>query len=371
MRRGSLGAVVGLGGATIALAFATEHCAEPTQIVVDIRTDQALCGEIRNTGVVVTSPEKRDTEPLDVFEDRPGCETPPGDRIGTLVIAPSGAKDEEIGIRIVAGLDRPAEQCKAPWEGCIVQRRTLRFTPGVSKAITIILWRECVGKSCGPDAECTETGACVDPGDILPDGGTVKDAATSAPEASSPWEGGTYEDAAPDAPPIDAGVDAPLDPCTNCRYGAQCDPATRKCVVECGQGKTECEDPTKPPCGYGLDCQYKCSDQTSCNQGVRCETDGGCVFDCTAGGACSNVVCRGSTCEVNCKAYNACGAMDLNAGDSGVNCENNGSCSGDVVCAGGKCHLECRSNGGPNSSCPPKATCTAPTVCEPPERWQQ
>src|SRR5688572_7789361 len=102
-----VGAVLGAAATLVGLAIANANCASPTEISVDIRAESSLCTKVKSTGVAVSSPERLENEQLKVF-DGPGCETPPGDRFGTLTITPSGEKDDEIAFRVVAGVDRPA-----------------------------------------------------------------------------------------------------------------------------------------------------------------------------------------------------------------------------------------------------------------------
>src|SRR5687768_14379658 len=103
MSRARLGAFVGAIGAIIALAISSVDCKQPTEIVVDVRAEGVLCDRtqgIARTGIAVSTYSKIEGEPLKIFEG-PGCD-PPGDRIGTLTITPSGPEDEEVAFRIVA-----------------------------------------------------------------------------------------------------------------------------------------------------------------------------------------------------------------------------------------------------------------------------
>jgi hypothetical protein len=170
---GRLRRAAALGVATVAVVVVNVDCAEPTQIVVDIRTEAALCDAKRpvhivSTGVAVASPERLEETFLDQFEGE-GCDAQPYDRIGTLVITPSGEKDEEVSIRVVSGVDVSADRCPTDFKGCIVARRHLRFAPRTSKRIVVIMSPACIGKSCG-SLECDLNGACVPPDRIRDDG---------------------------------------------------------------------------------------------------------------------------------------------------------------------------------------------------------
>src|SRR5262245_3147631 len=122
MRRLRLGALIGMVGAAASLGVASGSCKEPTEIVVDVRTNG--CTGIRNTSIAVGRPDEIDQRPATIFSSL-GCLG--SDQIGTLAIQPSGAPDEEIAVKIVTGVRRYAEECKPPYEGCIVARRRIRF----------------------------------------------------------------------------------------------------------------------------------------------------------------------------------------------------------------------------------------------------
>ena len=135
MGRARLGAMIGVAFVGGVLALGLADCAEPTQIEIDVRTD--ACGVLKNAGIAVTSPERIDTAELTIFTpDRPdnqGCEEKPADRVGTLIIYPSGANDAEVGIRVVGGIGRSAQECKAGnYAGCVVARRIEKFVEGTT-----------------------------------------------------------------------------------------------------------------------------------------------------------------------------------------------------------------------------------------------
>ncbi len=84
-------------------------------------------------------------------------------QIGSLVIVPSGSKDDEIGLRVVAGIGQNPEDCAThQYNGCIVARRSLRFSPHSTIDIDITLTGDCRGVGCDTahtcvDGTCTET----------------------------------------------------------------------------------------------------------------------------------------------------------------------------------------------------------------------
>lgn len=345
MARARLGVILGALSAGAFLATGLADCADPTQIEIDVRTDG--CSVVRNTGIAVTSPERVDDADLTIFTPRTaGCEAKPEDRIGTLVIYPSGAKDAEVAVRIVTGVTRNAQDCaKGPYDGCIVARRVVRFVPGTSQKVIVIMSRACEGKDCGRGAECTQGGQCVT---VLPDGGT-SDAGVL--EAAAPDAG---RDAAGDGP-SDAGRDA----CVDCQGpGMTCTGGTT-CAIDCAQA--DCEDKTM--CAPGLDCSFACSGSEACS-GTRCVTNAGCSFACTSSSACKDIACSSDRCTVACNGGQACnGVIHLSGGDAGMTCTGGNSCNGaEAYCDAGRCALSCNEQGG-GANCPDPRKCAPGSTC--------
>lgn len=131
-------------------------CASPTQIVLHLHTDVPCTGE-RWKGVSVSV-----GKPDGSLEGKaPAVSTmqcnAAGD-IGTVVVTPSGSRDEEVGLRIVAGLDRIPEQCNEfGYTGCVVARRAVRFDRNSTLHVDVALARSCI------DFGCTEgNSTCID-----------------------------------------------------------------------------------------------------------------------------------------------------------------------------------------------------------------
>ncbi len=81
-------------------------------------------------------------------------------QVGTLVIVPSGSKDEQVGLRIVGGIGRAPEDCAAhAYQGCIVARRSVRFSPHDTLDLDVALTAECVGQGCDATHTCV-AGTC-------------------------------------------------------------------------------------------------------------------------------------------------------------------------------------------------------------------
>jgi hypothetical protein len=81
-------------------------------------------------------------------------------QVGSLVVVPSGSKDEEVGLRVVAGLDHRPEDCAAHhYQGCIVARRAVRFDTHNPLDLDIALTSDCVSIGCDATHTCVD-GTC-------------------------------------------------------------------------------------------------------------------------------------------------------------------------------------------------------------------
>jgi hypothetical protein len=93
-------------------------------------------------------------------------------QIGSLVVVPSGSKDDEVGLRVVAGLTYNPEECAShQYQGCIVARRAVRFDRHTALDLDLELTSDCVGFGCDATHSCVagtcsdiRTGAVVDAG---------------------------------------------------------------------------------------------------------------------------------------------------------------------------------------------------------------
>jgi hypothetical protein len=347
MARFRLGAFTGILVAGAAIALTSANCAAPTQIIVDVRTDRPLCESI-HVGVAITKPDDVDKEPLAIYEEN--CQVGTDD-IGTLTIVPSGAKDAELAVRIVAGVNGTrANACGLPdskgnpqWQNCILARRPLKFVPGQTVSITVILSQQCVGQICEGEKECN-LGKCVEPEKVNPDGGNA-----------ALKDGEAYEDAHPPQP--DGSLDASADACAACvgttGATAACDGVTGKCNVTCNG--TACQGQSL--CGGKLDCTINCTNADSCKN-TQCTTAGSCEFTCSGVGTprCEGIHCSGGSCKVTCsEADDTCSNVTLDAGANLVSClpstNAKATCNG-VDCNGGTCVRACNDGG-----------CTGPTTC--------
>ena len=167
-----------------ALALATmSNCLDATEITIVLETDVA-CGTVNANGVSIAI-----GAPADESQPPSALGTTCSDGgIGSLVVLPSHAIDEPVGIRVVLGVDRKAELCSedAGYAGCIVARRAIRYAPHHPLVLPIDLQQSCVGQACDPTSTCVNA-ACVDasaPCD--PNGDCTIDAGAPPTQACAP-----------------------------------------------------------------------------------------------------------------------------------------------------------------------------------------
>jgi hypothetical protein len=149
-----LAGCVAFGGASAV------SCLSATQITVHVTTN-AVCKDTSQwRGVAIYTGSPTDVETKAATLTTTTCTA--GGQIGSLVLVPTGSDSDEIGIRVVAGLTRAPEDCAANlYDGCIVARRTLRYSPHKSLDVYVALADNCVGVSCDPMHTCVD-GTCVD-----------------------------------------------------------------------------------------------------------------------------------------------------------------------------------------------------------------
>ena len=342
--------ITSLAGAGV-LVLGLADCAAPTQIVVEVFSDACpsptkdAAKTIHDTGIAVSHPSDIDDRVPTALKS--GCETPTG--VGTLTIYPSGAKDDEVAIKVVGGVTTAPDKCTAPdYVGCIAHRRVVRFIPNQSLHVIVHLDVACLNRTCATGQTC-DKGVCKAEADILTDGGTVPNAPTS--------EAGVVDAGGP--PPMDAAVDA----CFHCQ--GLC--AGGKCKVDCNSA-LGC---TGELCAPTLPCEIKCPASDKCND-ITCTTNQKCTIDCgNQDNSCRKVACNANECDITCDGTKACqnangGGITLDAGDKGtLTCTGSQACDTTVSCRAPTCDLNCvkpPGNGQNPASCPsPDAsTCFGP-----------
>lgn len=153
-------------------------CLDPTEIVVTVRTnvDCSNASTYRGISIYADTPGAKLEQKLEPALTTNACEA--GGKIGSIVLVPSGDDDAEVGIRVVAGITTPPEQCEAEgYRGCIVARRALHYVPHESLNVDVALTSDCIGQACNETETCI-AGVCSgdldDPQPIDPGGPTVR-----------------------------------------------------------------------------------------------------------------------------------------------------------------------------------------------------
>jgi hypothetical protein len=134
-------------------------CLSPTQITARISTD-VDCTTVAQNQTAIYGASARTEPPITTTR---ACD-PAGTMhdVGTLVIAPRGdEKDQHFSVVVVAGVDRPSEECAAnDYKGCIVARRRMSFVPHEPLELPIELLKACLDVPCDEDKTCFR-GACI------------------------------------------------------------------------------------------------------------------------------------------------------------------------------------------------------------------
>lgn len=210
MRPGFLVAVV----AAVSAILASASCRDPTEITLEITTDLPCSAVLANGGVAIRvgSPANVEGELAQQIEAR----TCVKGRIGSLVVVPSDAIDDQVAIFVAAGATSPTAACtrQSP-KGCVLARRVLHYIPHTPLKLPIELSASCVDKACAPNETCHK-GQCRS--DTVPCGA-----------------GGVCEVPPEDAGVVDAAIDAP---CTTC--GGVCVDLTTS-ALHCGACNLACK----------------------------------------------------------------------------------------------------------------------------------
>jgi hypothetical protein len=339
LRLGITGIALALAGAGL-LAVGLVDCANPTQIVVEVYSD--ACQKINTTAISVGRVDSIDNKPPSAFRD--GCESARG--IGTLTIYPSGANDEELAIKVVAGVETTPTLCAPPgYAGCIAHRRVMRFVPNTSQRVRVTLSLACLNRTCLNGTTC-DKGVCTRPEDLNEDG-------TTRPDAPVEEAGVTSEAGVEDA--------GPIDPCVGCK--GTC--ANGACTVNCGT--VNC-DTTENLCAPTLPCTIDCPAAGKCKN-ILCATSAKCTVTCEgAEGSCGTVKCAAGECAVKCDGTRVCngdGGIVLDAGGTArLDCKGDHACRY-ASCNAKVCEMSCDPSGGSKSACPNQLDrpCTQSSDC--------
>ena len=161
---------------------ALSMCQSATQITLVVVTD-VDCADRPASLITVGDLRVIETKPGVASSERCDPSSSPH-RVGTLIVTPSGAEDQEVALKVVEAIGQSAETCVAPaYEGCIVARRALRFIPHANVVVTVSALLACKNVPCGATQTCVRgncksatcdgaNGGCNDPAFLdAPDGG--------------------------------------------------------------------------------------------------------------------------------------------------------------------------------------------------------
>jgi hypothetical protein len=232
-------------------------CAAPTEIRLRVHTNVPCTDPTKWKGVAIYA-----GAPGAGLESKaPALTTTECDEhglVGTLVVVPSGSKDDEVGLRVVGGIAHAPEECAAHgYKGCIVARREVRFNRHQALDLDVALTSECVDLGCDSTHTCV-AGMCTE---------TERVPLTSEP-------------------PPDAGV-APLDPSkpmVRCGdNGVFCPTSGNVCCLtvnrDAGTTSGECKASALcPPTSIVLNCD----DESDCTSFSDADSPGVCLLSYTA-----------------------------------------------------------------------------------------
>jgi alpha-tubulin suppressor-like RCC1 family protein len=130
-------------------------CLAPTEITLELTTDadyQAVSHY--GTRISVGAPGGA----LGIATETSACN--PSGRIGSLVVVPSGSRDESVAIEILTAVSRPLDDC-APhgFDGCILARRQLSYLAHKPLKLPIQMSMACLGTPCAANETCVD-GKC-------------------------------------------------------------------------------------------------------------------------------------------------------------------------------------------------------------------
>lgn len=151
---------IGTCAATALAVSSLSHCVGATEIMLDLHTDVS-CAVVGVRGVTIAVGEPND-ETTGIVTSATSCDA---GSIGTLALLPRGDIGGPVAVRVVLGVNTKADDCAAPnaYSGCIVARRSLRYSPHAKLTLPIDLDQDCLDDPCGPDSTCVH-GSCTDAG---------------------------------------------------------------------------------------------------------------------------------------------------------------------------------------------------------------
>jgi sugar lactone lactonase YvrE len=250
-------------------------CRDPTEITVVLSTD-AKCADVSGTTIAVGQIGHLDDKPAAAETTR--CES--SGRIGSLVVVPSGGKDEEVAIRVVTGIgNKTPEACVDSGfvGGCIVARRSLRYLPHTPLVLPVKMSLDCVDVPCGETETCYK-GQCV-PANVDPNQCVSGDCQPPEPDAGA-----------------DAGSDVSADVGSGGSSGAGGSAGAAGQAGSAGQAGQQGDAAIDAPnCTSPLaDCNGQAADGCETDTSTDAKNCGSCAHDCL-GGNCTAGTCGAVT----------------------------------------------------------------------------
>jgi hypothetical protein len=151
---------VGIAAASAVAGLVLASCLGATQIELHVATNAPCRDSSQWKGVSIAVGSPTDVETKAPTLTTTACQS--GGDVGSLVIVPTGSNTDEVGILVVAGISRNPEDCAANhYQGCIVARRSIRFSPHKTLDVYVTMTNDCIGISCDATHTCVN-GECVD-----------------------------------------------------------------------------------------------------------------------------------------------------------------------------------------------------------------
>lgn len=290
--------LAGLVGATVVASVMHAGCYSATQIELRISTDVA-CDVVTAVGgaeiaVGKSGPALAADGQRETVAATTECShgTKAGSlSLGTLIVVPSGGRDEAFVTQVVLRLPKRTTPCRPPDDiaDCIVATRRARFIPHRALALPVDLSAACAGVRCGNEETC-DRGRCVpsevttcpnDECSLAPaDGGAPTDGSFSPDGMPSGDAAASETGDASDPDSGDAGGCPELPPPLSCP--AQCGIGVRCCALMVGGVKCGAD------CGqFGND--RICSDDCQCGSGRVCSSSAQCGGRKFCSGSCDSL----------------------------------------------------------------------------------
>lgn len=138
----------------LGVVAAAASCQAPTEVTVEIATNLA-CTDVGGTAITVGHLDDLANKAFTITTQN--CRDR---RIGTIVISPSDAKDDVVSFSVVISVKQAIETClHTDRKGCIVARRSIKYSPNQNLHVYVPMRTECDGVPCGPTQTCV-VGAC-------------------------------------------------------------------------------------------------------------------------------------------------------------------------------------------------------------------